>query len=182
MLTPNKELAECLSFHVGNSVDFEETEKLKELIRGSLTQRSEPYLTSSELDLIVRWKLDKQYHRSKEQRKVNVDEVVIPITKSCFSIKSSNRNYEIELKLKVLTSMRGIALPIASSILAICHPMEFVVIDSVLWEGIFDEEKSSFTINDYLKFLNFFEELSIHTEKTLQETEHLLWLYLMTKV
>jgi len=47
----------------------------------------------------------------------------------------------------------------------------------LLWELIYEEEKSSFTISDYLKFLSFFSSLSKHTKCSLQDTEHLLWLY-----
>jgi len=177
MLRPDQGLALKLLKLSVNSDEFQETLQLKRQIKKTLQDRTNPYLSASELDNIVRWKLDKQYHRSKQQREINVDDVVIPVTRACFSIRSSNKNYEIELKLKTLTVMRGVAIPLASAILAICFPDEFVVIDSVLWELIFEDEKSSFTIGDYLKFLSFFYSLVDHTKCSLQDTEHLLWLY-----
>ena len=147
-----------------SSDEFQETLQLKKRIKRALKERETPYLLAIELDKILRWKLDKQYHRSKQQREINVDEVVVPITQACFSIRSDDKNYEIELKLKTLTTMRGVAIPLASAILAICFPDEFVVIDSLLWELIYEEEKSSFTVSDYLKFLSFFSSLSKHAK------------------
>ncbi len=73
--------------------------------------------------------------------------------------------------------MRGIAIPLASAILAICYPEEFVIIDSLLWKFIYQEDKTSFTVKDYLHFLSFFSVLSKFTKYSLQDTEHLLWLY-----
>lgn len=177
MLKPDKVLASKLLKLSVSSNDFQETLQLKKEIHNVLNERGTPYLTARELNQILLWKLDKQYHRSKQQREINVDNVVVPITRACFSIRSDDKNYEIELKLKTLTTMRGVATPLASAILAICFPDEFVVIDSLLWEFIYEEEKSSFTVNDYLKFLSFFSSLSKHTKCSLQDTEHLLWLY-----
>jgi hypothetical protein len=177
MLKPDQGLALKLLKLSVSSDEFQETLQLKKQIKKALKEREVPYLSALELDQILRWKLDKQYHRSKQQREINVDEVVIPITRACFSIRSEDRDYEIELKLKTLTTMRGVAIPLASAILAICFPNDFVVIDSLLWELIYEEEKSSFTVTDYLKFLSFFTSLSQHTKRSLQDTEHLLWLY-----
>lgn len=177
MLKPDEGLALKLLKLSASSDEFQETLQLKKKIKKALKERDVPYLSAIELDQILRWKLDKQYHRSKQQREINVDEVVIPITRACFSIRSEDRNYEIELKLKTLTTMRGVAIPLASAILAICFPDDFVVIDSLLWELIYEEEKSSFTVTDYLKFLSFFTSLSKRTKCSLQDTEHLLWLY-----
>lgn len=178
MLVPNASLAtEIIKFSI-NSTDFEETNLLKVKFASIWKQRKPFFLLARELDEIIKWKLDTQYHRSKEQRNVNTDSVVIPITQSCFAITSSNRNYEIELKLKSLTNLRGVAIPLASAVLSICLPEKFVVIDSVLWEEIYGVEKSAFSVNDYMKFLQFFEDLSVFTKKDLQTTEHMLWLYL----
>ena len=180
MLKASKELAKKIIANSNKSEDVNETNELKKRFNTLLKKRSPAYLTASEFDEIVKWKLDKQYHRSKEQRSVNTDSVIIPITQSCFAIHSDNKDYEVELKLKQLTTIRGIALPLASAVLAICFPTNYVVIDSVLWENIFGEEKSSFTINDYLKFLGFIKELSQHTKLPIQDTEHLLWLYIQS--
>ncbi len=177
MLKPDQVLASKLLNLSVSSNDFQETLQLKKEIHKVLKERGTPYLTAIELNQILLWKLDKQYHRSKNQREINIDEVVIPITRACFSIRSVDKNYEIELKLKTLTTLRGVAIPLASAILAICYPDDFVVIDNLLWKLIYEEEKSSFTVNDYLKFLSFFSSLSQHTQRSLQDTEHLLWLY-----
>lgn len=178
MLKPTKELAQKILAYTKNFKDINETSELKKKFSELLLKRKPPYLTALEFDEIVKWKLDRQYHRSKEQRSINTDSVIIPITQSCFAIKSDNFEYQLELQLKQLTTLRGIALPLASAILAICFPTNYVVIDSILWKSIFDEEKSSFTINDYIKFIDFIKKLSIQTKLPLQDTEYMLWLYI----
>lgn len=177
MLEPTKELAKTLLSLKANSDDYLETESLKFKIKEVLASRPICYLTCSELDLIIQWKLDKQYHRSKEQRSVNIDDVVVPITKACFSVRANDKNYQTEIKLKLLCSMKGVAIPLASSVLALCFPEDYVIIDSVLWKAVYGEEKSNFTVGDYLGFLEFFKTLSTYTKLSLQETEHLLWLH-----
>jgi hypothetical protein len=177
MLKPTRELAKKIIANSTKSDVINETNELKKKFNALLRERIPPHLTALEFDEIVKWKLDKQYHRSKEQRSINTDSVIVPITTACFAIKSVDSDYQIELQLKQLSTIRGIALPLASAILAICFPTKYVVIDSVLWESIFGEEKSSFTINDYLKFIGFIKALALHTEMPLQDTEHLLWLY-----
>ncbi len=176
MLKPNPTLAKKIIKFTNNSNDLITTNQLKKKFADLRNLRKPFFLYADELDEIVMWKLDSQYYRSKEQRSVNIDSVVVPITQSCFSISSSNQDYEIELKLKQLTTLKGIAIPLASAILAVCYPDKFVVIDSVLWWEIYGVEKSSFSINDYLNFLLFFEELASYTKLDLQTTEHLLWI------
>lgn len=176
MLEPTKELAKTLFLFKISSDDYLKTERLKFNIKDVLASRASPYLTATELDLIIKWKLDKQYHRSKDQRSVNIDDVVIPITKACFAVSAYNKDYQTELRLKLLCSMKGVAIPLASSVLALCFPEDYVIIDSVLWREIYGEEKTSFTVSDYLRFVSFFKTLSKYTKLSLQETEHLLWL------
>jgi hypothetical protein len=73
--------------------------------------------------------------------------------------------------------MRGVAMPLASAVLSMCFPKEFVVIDSLLWRSIFGRDKNSFSMGDYFRFLDFFSVLSEMCGLSLHDTEHLLWIY-----
>ncbi|MBT8635503.1 hypothetical protein C2751_07710 [Polynucleobacter paneuropaeus] len=176
MLKIDKVLAKKVINSVKNNKDYAETLALKAQIALALSKRKEPYITAIELDSILKWKLDKQYHRSKTQREVNLDGVVVPITKACFAIQSSNVEYKTEIQLKLLTTLRGIATPLASAVLAICFPHQYAVIDSVLWEYIYGNEKNSFTTKDYLIFIEDIKKLACLAEMNIQDAEFGLWL------
>lgn len=148
MLVINQQLIKNIINIHNISPEVAETRNLINLITGKVNARSDAYLLAEELDQIMKWKLDKQYMHSKEQRKVNVDSVVVPITKAAFSIRSKNYDYETELKIKTLTAMRSVAIPLATAVLAITDPNKYAVIDSVLWEYIYKKYKNSFTVND----------------------------------
>lgn len=176
MLKIDKVLAKKVINSLQNNNDYAETLALKEQMALAISKRKEPYITAVELDSILRWKLDKQYHRSKFQREVNVDEVVIPITKACFAIRSSDFEYKTEIQLKLLTTLRGVATPLASAVLAICLPNQYAVIDSVLWKYMYGKEKNSFTTKDYLIFMEDIKKLACLAKMNIQDTEFGLWL------
>lgn len=155
--------------------DFINLDSLRGEFSHKLNSRKEKFLDSKEFEQILCWKLDTQAHRSKQLRLVNVDGLVIPITKAYFNLKSENFEYETEVKIKLLTSLKGVGTPLASAVMAITEPQKYCIVDSVLWEFIFNEEKSSFTTNDYLKFHKVIIELSEKLDRDVQKTEFTLW-------
>ncbi len=160
--------------------DFISLDSLRGEFSHKLNSRKEKFLDSKEFEQILCWKLDTQAHRSKQLRLVNVDGLVIPITKAYFNLKSENFEYETEVKIKLLTSLKGVGTPLASAVMAITEPQKYCIVDSVLWEFIFNEEKSSFTTNDYLKFHKVILELSEKLDRDVQKTEFTLWKLSMT--
>jgi hypothetical protein len=162
-----------------NDDDFLELDKLRIEYSELLLNRKEKFLTAIEFEKILCWKLDKQAHRSKLQRAVNVDSLVIPITKAYFSLSASDFSYETEVKIKLLSSLKGVGVPLASAVMSITEPEKYCIIDSVLWAYIFKEDKSAFTINDYLKFHHFIVKLSKKTDSDIQKTEFSLWKHSM---
>jgi hypothetical protein len=155
--------------------DFINLDSLRGEFSHKLNSRKEKFLDSKEFEQILCWKLDTQAHRSKQLRLVNVDGLVIPITKAYFNLKSENFEYETEVKIKLLTSLKGVGTPLASAVMAITEPQKYCIVDSVLWEFIFNEEKSSFTTNDYLKFHKVIIERSEKLDRDVQKTEFTLW-------
>jgi len=158
---------------------FKETKDLTNRLNLLKDTRSPFHLTAEEFDEILQWKLDSQYPRSRELRRLNLDSVVVPVTKAAFAVASESFEYEVDLKLKILSSVRGVATPIASAVLALTDPEKFAVIDSVLWEAVFGEEKQAFSSRDYLKFLDFIRTLSGRVHMNMQATEHALWIHLI---
>jgi hypothetical protein len=163
------------------SPDFAETQKFKKRLQASVFARKPAYLNSSELDQIIAWKLDSQYPRSRALRSMNLDNVVVPVTRACLEVVSPDSPYEIELKIRILSTLRGIATPLASAVLAILEPNKYAVIDTLLWEFFMGQEKQAFSTTEYQLFLANVKELSGLTGLSMQETEHALWIYLTTK-
>ena len=159
------------------SKDYEETKELKKELQ-SLRQRRNPfYLTLSEFDKILRWKLGKQYNRQKKRRESNSEELVRTITQTAFQITHPDKEYEVELRLGILCLLRGVGVPVASAILALTFPEEYGVIDFRAWRQLFGEEKDNFTIEDYKQYLNKLRDLAKELGWTVQEVDLAIWAY-----
>jgi hypothetical protein len=174
MLRINNSLIERL-IEIPLDDDFVGLDALRGEFADILRLRKEKYLNSAEFERIICWKLDTQAHRSKKLRMVNVDKLVVPITKAYFNLNLDNFDYETEVKIKILTSLKGVGTPLATAVMAITEPEKYCIIDSILWAFIFNQEKSTFSTNDYLKFHKFVVELSRKLDRDIQKTEFSLW-------
>ena len=139
--------------------------------------RIEFYLTLSELEAIFKWKLRTQYVRQKLHRENNTEDNIRLITKTAFAIYHPDKNIEIALKLKTLSLIYGVGIPVAASILTLCFPEEYSVIDFRNWRQIFKqkEKKSSYTINEYIKYLEIIKGLAEKYSFTTQEIDLAIW-------
>jgi hypothetical protein len=164
-----------------NSSDFAETQELKKRIQSAVFSRNPAYLNATELDQIIAWKLDSQYPRSKALRSLNSDNVVVPVTRACLEVATHDSLYSLELKIRILSTLRGVATPLASAVLALLEPDKYAVIDTILWEFFTGQEKQAFSATEYQIFLARIEDLSKVTGLSMQETEHALWIYLATR-
>ena len=86
-------------------------------------------MTASELEEILNWKLRTQFGRQSKIRKNNTEQNIELITKTTFLLTHENSDVETALKLKSLTLLYGVEIPVASSILTICFPETYSVID-----------------------------------------------------
>lgn len=135
------------------------------------------YLTDVELNEIFVWKLRSQIGRQEEKRKENTDENVRTITEAAFAITHSDKNYETTLKLKLLTTLTGVGIPVASAILTLCFPTEYSVIDFRNWRQIYksDEAKTSYTASEYVEYLKTIKEMANEYGVTPQEIDIAIW-------
>src|SRR5713226_7762417 len=102
--------------------DYQETEVLKKQLRDLRSQRNPFYLTKADLDRIFRWKLRTQFGRNQRHRDTNSDSAYRVVTQAALSITESDLDYEAEVRTGVLTSLRGVGVPVASAILALTDP------------------------------------------------------------
>jgi thermostable 8-oxoguanine DNA glycosylase len=141
------------------------------------TQRKPMFLDKSDFENILKWKLRNQFGRQLNLRQLNTDEIIRKITKLVFEIEHSSDNYETELKLRILTSIKGVEIPIASAILTLTNPDKYAVIDFRVWRQLFGIRKSYYTMTDYLKYLGVIKELSIKYDLKLQQIDMAIWQY-----
>lgn len=169
--------AEQLIPHRKTSPDYERTEELKAKLAGLRRARHPFYLTLEEFDEILHWKLGSQYKRQKERRKANTEEIIRAVTGAVFSISHADEKYETELRLSLLCCLRGVGVPVASAVLALVFPEKYAVIDVRVWRQIFSEEKTTFTLADYQRYLTEVKRLALELGWTVQEVDLAIWDY-----
>ena len=111
------------------------------------------YLKKKEFDKILHWKLANQYGRVSWRLKVNSEEVIQTVTQAALSISHPDPDYELALRVGLLTAMRGVGVPIASAVLALVFPEQYCVIDFRVWRRVFGEPASGFSIGDYQRYM-----------------------------
>lgn len=160
-----------------SSEDYDLTERLKAKFARLRSERHPLYLTSEEFDEILHWKLRDQYRRQAERRKVNTKDVIRTVTGAALSITHPDEDYEIELRLGILCCLRGVGVPVASAILALVFPEKYAVIDFRGWRQIFNEERSTFSISDYKRYLREIKRLAAELGWSVQEVDLAIWEY-----
>jgi len=164
-IRPNKTIAS----------DYEETQRLKQRFHKLKQTRKPFYLTYDDFDKILHWKLRKQYGRQSTIREDNTEEIVKKISLLALNISHKNKDYEIELKIKILTSIRGVEIRVASAILTLCYPERYAVIDSWNWQEIYGVKKKTFTINDYKKYMKTIRRFADQLDWLPQEVDIAIW-------
>jgi hypothetical protein len=111
------------------AVDHVETEKLKAEFARLRASRKPFFLNADDLEKIFRWKLRGQYSRNSELRRANPANVYEIVTRACFEVCSDVPSYEANIRLKLLTAIAGVGVPVASAILALVDPDNYCVVE-----------------------------------------------------
>ncbi len=136
-----------------NEVSYAEREKeLFGEIGKNIRNRS--YLKKEDFLAIVRWKAARAIRKAE----ANSEEAIEKITKFAFEIDNE------EVKIRVLTSLNGVSIPMASAILTIPFPEKYGVIDIRGWHtlynlGLVNYKKDVFNVKDWLLYLKIIREL-----------------------
>jgi thermostable 8-oxoguanine DNA glycosylase len=169
------------AFQIANlrksSIDFEDTQQLKDEFAKLRADRHPFYLTADEFDRILKWKLRGQYGRQRDMRAVNTDEVIRAVTGLALTITHEDKDYELELRINVLCGLRGVSVPVASAVLALVFPDEYAVIDRRNWRQVFDESREQFYISHYRRYLREIRRLAQELGWPVQEVDLAIWEY-----
>jgi len=157
--------------------DSTDTKQLKANLAQLRLERQPFYLTSTDFENILNWKLGQQIGRQRAMRSANTDENIRKITGLALTITHDNKEYELELRINILCALRGVAIPVASAVLALTFPNEYAVIDYRVWRQVFGEEKTAFSLPDYKRYVNEIRRLAKELNWPVQEVDHAIWEY-----
>lgn len=159
------------------AVDYEETRRLKEKLARVRRERQPLYSTAAEFEKILQWKLGQQIGRQRKRRSANTEEIIRAVTGLALTIAHSHKEYELELRMGILCSLRGVAVPVASAVLALLFPEEYAVIDFRGWRQVFGEGETVFSIPKYKRYLREVRRLADELGWPVQEVDHAIWEY-----
>lgn len=157
--------------------DYGETKQLIAKLARLHLERCSMYLTLEEFDEILHWKLDRQYGRGEGLRLSNTDAVIRIVTTAALNIAHVDEDYETELRMGILCTLRGVGVPVASAVLALIYPEKFAVIDFRGWRQVFGQNSNGFYINDYKRYLHEIRKFSNQLGWSAQEVDHAIWEY-----
>lgn len=153
----------------------EKTQELTRKFRQLREERDPFYLTRKDLDPVFRWKLRSQYGRVRKKLEQNSDERFQVVTRLAFSIALDDKDLELELRTAVLTTLRGVGVPVASAILALVEPENYCVIDFRVWRQMFGEDRRAFEVGHYKDYVDQVRKLAAELGWTPQETDAAIW-------
>ena len=159
------------------SIDYEETEQLKAKLAQVRRERQPLYLTATEFEEILQWKLGQQIGRQRDIRAANTEDIIRAVTGLALTITHADKEYELELRMNIFCSLRGVGVSVASAVLALVFPGEYAIIDFRGWRQIFGEEQSIFSIPDYKKYVREIRRLADELGWPVQEVDHAIWEY-----
>lgn len=162
---------------INKADNAKETKRLTQKFHRLKTDRKPFYITLEELNDILKWKLRKQFERQGKGRELNSNENVCVITKAAFAITHTDKDFETILKLKLLSTLTGVEVRVASAILTLCFPKQYAVIDFKNWQQIYKsaQRKTNYSPNDYIEYLKIIRQLAKKYDVTPQEIDIAIW-------
>jgi len=142
-------------------------------IRQWLAQRPEPkYLDKEHFVKLGWWKARRQM----KNYKANDENLVQEATQLAY--ETSNE----QIKLHILKVLKGVQVPVASTILHFLQPDSFPIFDIHVRKSLKKAEKWDRDVNDaadeaYLEYVALMRELSEHLSVSLRKLDKALWAY-----
>ena len=161
----------------GHSSDMAETNYLLNKFRAKWENPDNVYLTYSEFDEVLKWKLRGQYGRTARYRQGLTDEAVRTVTKAAFGIRLQEKSLELRIRTGVLTALPGVGVPVASAILALVDPETYGVLDFRAWRQVFPKKQVDYSVSGYLRYMQKIWLLRDELQWTAQEIDLAIWQY-----
>lgn len=135
---------------IGLHLTIKEDPETQELIDELSNVRKRGCLNKPELVKICRWKSPRGIGHIQKNR----DPIIRKITKEALATRTEQG------KMKLLTSLKGVSIPMASAILMLTNPKRYGVIDIRVWQLLYkmgtvstNADGAGFNFNQWYRFL-----------------------------
>ena len=133
------------------------------------------HLTLPELLEIARWKLEAQYGRAERHLQRLTPPIVKTVTAAAFAIDSADVDFETGQRARLLVTLPGIGMSVASAVLTLAEPDRYAVIDFRAWRALFGSDRTSFGVADYRAFMSALRHRAAIEQATPRAVELRLW-------
>lgn len=158
---------------IANTADFEDSKTI-ELLNLSELIKKQGYLTKEQTIRILKWKSPRPL-RFYEQ---NTNTEIETITKLAFQQNNDN------LKIHILTALKGVNYPSASAILMFYDPKNYPVLDIRVWKQLYNNnlvtsnsKGQNFTLEQWANYLKIIRSLAKQNNLTSRQVEKRLFDY-----
>jgi hypothetical protein len=124
---------------------------------------------------VCRWKLGTQYARVAEKVESNSDAAVQVVTEATFRLTDPCELTELRLRFGALQALSGVAMGVGSAVLALTYPEDYAVIDFRGWRQVFGENKTSFSVPNYQRYLDRIVRFAVELRWYPQEVDLAIW-------
>ncbi len=145
--------------------DLAEAERLKARLARARDKRVPLYLSRDEFLAVCKWKLADQYGRAAHLLESSSEKRIKRTTQLAFSCRDKDAGFELAGRMTILRLLPGVGIGVASAILGLCYPKRYAPLDPRVWRALFDEERGSFELADYGRYLARLRELEAEVRK-----------------
>ena len=159
---------------IKDNLSLKETEEAQNLIKELKNVKARGFLTKKQFYDVAMWKTPrpKNYYLS------NSEKFVKKISKNSLSSKTE------EEKIITLTSLKGVSIPVASSLLTIINPKKYVIIDIRVWKLLYSYGEirtkpggQGFNLNDWKNYISILRKYSGVFDVNVRDIERTLFFY-----
>jgi len=130
------------------------------------------WITKSDLIAVCRWKSPRAIHHIQSNR----PQIVKTISRK--AIQSRNE----EEKMRLLVLLKGVSIPMASSILMFLNPRKYGVIDIRVWQVLYklgivktNARGTGFSVSEWLLYLDIIRVHALKNNMSVREAEYILF-------
>ena len=164
-----------VAFNYANSDHWQTTESLKNRIAAFRAQHPNYGLSMALFDPIVDWKLRKQRGRTESRRDGLTEPLLACVTGCAFTVQHRRPEVLASVQVGILASLPGVGVGLATAILALTFPEVHGVIDFRVWMVVFQEDKQSFTAQDYVRYLSELRPFAQEAGWSIQKADFMVW-------
>jgi thermostable 8-oxoguanine DNA glycosylase len=156
------------------SLKDDETQEVKKLFSSFKEVKLKGFFTKEQFYNVAMWKTP----RPKKHYLNNSEEFIKEISKGVLSASSE------EAKIRLLTSLDGVSIAVASSLLTMIDPLNYGIIDIRVWQLLYlygeirtKPKGQGFNINDWLVYLSILRKYASQFKVNVRDIERTLFFH-----